>query len=78
MNIQAEKIELIRLMTETDSEQVLKKIKGILAKAKSGAGNTITPIMEKRLLESKKQINEGSGATITFDEIWKWSWPRMH
>ncbi len=74
MNIQAEKIELIRLITEIESEKVLKKLKEILTapnKSIKTKHDLENPIMTKRLEESKKQITEGKGVKVTLDEIWK-------
>lgn len=74
MNIQAEKIELIRLITEINSEKVLKKIKGILTTARETDETSkvvSNPAMVKRLAESRKQISEGKGVKVTLDEIWK-------
>lgn len=74
MNMQAEKIELIKQIVDIDSEQVLKKIKGVLKTAKK-AGETerilSNPAMVKRLEESREQIKKGKGVKITLDEIWK-------
>ena len=74
MNIQAEKIELIRLLTEISSEKVLKKVRGILATAEKVGETekrTLSPVMAKRLKESRKQISEGKGVKVSLDEIWK-------
>ena len=74
MNIQAEKIELIKLIADIDSEKVLKKIKTIL-KAEKGMDETdrilANPAMVKHLEESRKQIEEGKGIKISLDDIWK-------
>ncbi len=76
MNIQAEKIELIRLITEINSEKALKKIKALLmSESKVEIDETerilANPAMVKRLEESRKQIKEGKGVSINLDEIWK-------
>jgi hypothetical protein len=74
MNIQAEKIELIKLLADVDSEKVLKKIKSIL-KSQKEIDETdrilANPAMVKRLDESIKQIQEGKGIKVSFDDIWK-------
>ena len=76
MNIQAEKIELIRLITEINSEKALKKIKALLM-SESKINNDETerilsnPAMVKRLEESRKQIKEGKGMKVNLDDIWK-------
>jgi PHD/YefM family antitoxin component YafN of YafNO toxin-antitoxin module len=74
MNIQAEKLELIKLIAETESEKVIKKIKEILtASKKSDETDRIlsNPVMVKRLSESRHQIKEGKGIKISLDDIWK-------
>jgi len=74
MNIQAEKIELIKLIADIDSEKVVKKIKGILAAAKKVDETErimANPAMVKRLNESRQQIKEGKGVKISLDDIWK-------
>jgi hypothetical protein len=67
MDIQAEKIELIKLIADIDSEKVLKKIKTML-KAEKGLDETdrilANPAMVKRLEESRKQIEEGKGMKV--------------
>ena len=73
MNIQAEKIELIRLITEIDSESLLKKIKAVVsaAKLKKADGASLSPAMIKRLEESKRQAAEGKIMKVNLDDIWK-------
>jgi hypothetical protein len=75
MNIQAEKIELIKLIADIDSETVLKKIKSIL-KPQKRIDETdrilANPAMVRRLEESMQQIKEGKGILISLDDdIWK-------
>jgi hypothetical protein len=69
----AEKIEIIKQIIETDSEQVLKKIKSILYDAKKirKTGNNLSPAMTKRLEESKEQIKKRKGIKVPLSEIWK-------
>ena len=74
MNIQSEKLELIKLITNIDNKKVISKLSKIIASAiilDSNKPTTINPAMEQRLSESKKQISEGKGIKITLDEIWK-------
>lgn len=74
MNIQAEKIELIKLIADIDSEKVLKKIKTILKPEKSMDETDrilANPAMVKRLEESRQQIKDGKGVKISLDDIWK-------
>ncbi len=70
MNIQAEKIELIKLITETESEKVIKKLKEILTSSKKDV-EAESPAMAKRLAESRHQIKEGKGVKVPLDDIWK-------
>ena len=60
MNIQAEKVELIRLITEIESAPLLKKIRKMIT-GESAAKETaddgeVSPTMTKRLLESRKNM----------------------
>lgn len=74
MIIQAEKIELIKLITEIESEKVLKKIRKILASSKKSDETErilSNPAMAKRLTESRRPINEGRRVKISLDDIWK-------
>lgn len=69
--MQAEKIELIKLLADVDSESVIKKIQSILK-----PGKTISALsnqaMDKRLEESMQQIRDGKGIKISLDDdIWK-------
>ncbi len=73
MNIQAEKIELIRLIADINNKEILKKIKVLLTSTKSEemSDNLPNPVMAKRLKESREQIKEGKGVKVTLDDIWK-------
>lgn len=74
MNIQAEKNEIIRLITELSSEPVLKKIRSILntAQKKDETARLMSnDSMKKKLDDSRQQIVEGKGVKIDLDEIWK-------
>jgi hypothetical protein len=74
MNIQAEKIELIKLIADIDSVKVLKKIRGILkSEKKMDETDRIlaNPAMVKRLEESRQQFREGDIVKISLDDIWK-------
>ena len=73
MDIQAEKIELIKLIADTESEKILKKIKGILkSEKKMDETDRIlaNPAMVKRLDESIQQIKDGKGIKMSMDDIW--------
>lgn len=72
MNIQAEKLELIRLIADVNSEAVIKKIKALLSSStKDNAPDPLSPAMKKRLRKSKKEIAEGQGIKVNLDDIWK-------
>lgn len=74
MDIQAEKIELIKLIADIDSEKVLKKIKSILTSDKKMDETDrilANPAMVKRLEESRQQLKDGKVVTISLDDLWK-------
>ncbi len=74
MDIQAEKIELIKLITDIDSEKILKKIKNIL-KSEKKADETdhifANPTMVSRLEESRQQFQDGKAVAVSLDDLWK-------
>ncbi len=72
MNIQAEKIESIKLIADIDSESVLKKIKSILkSERKMDETDRIlaNPAMVKRLEESRQQLKDGKVVTMSVDDL---------
>lgn len=72
MNIQAEKLELIRLIADVNSETVIKKIKDLLSSStKDNVPDPLSPAMKKRLHKSRKEIAEGKGVKVNLDDIWK-------
>jgi len=75
MNIQAEKVELIRLITEIESAPLLKKIRKMITGEHSEKGSMedsdVSPAMTKRLLESRKKMQQGKGTNVSLDDIWK-------
>jgi hypothetical protein len=73
MNIQAEKIEVIKMIADIESEKVLKKIKGILKSEKSDETSRIlsNPVMAKRLDESIQQIQDGKGIKISMNNFYQ-------
>lgn len=74
MNIQAEKIELAKLILETESEQTLRKVKNILKPSKridETERILSNPARVQKLEKSIRQAEEGKTRTITLDEIWK-------
>lgn len=74
MNIQAEKIELAKLILETENEQTLQKVRNILKPSKRMDETErilSNPAMVKKLEKSVRQAEDGKTRTITLDEIWK-------
>ena len=62
------------MITDINSEQVLKKIRNILTPAKKtdDIENIMSnPAMLQRLQESRAQITGGNGVKISLDDIWK-------
>jgi len=74
MNIQAEKLELIRQIADINSESLLKKIKSLISSTKNVDETeriVANSAMSKRLKESRQQVKEGKTTKISLDEIWK-------
>ena len=74
MDIQAEKIELIKMIADIESEKVLKKIKSILQPKKEMDETErilANPAMVKRLEESMQQVKDGKVTTIAIEDLWK-------
>ncbi len=70
MNIQAEKLELMRLILETDNPSVLESIKKLFkAKAKDDFWDTLSQVQKDEILEGMQQINEGE--VVDFEEFMK-------
>lgn len=71
MDIQAEKIELIKLIADVESEKLIEKIKSILnSEKKLDETDRIlaNPVMVKRIEESMQQIRDGKGIKISLDD----------
>jgi hypothetical protein len=74
MDTKAEKLEIIRLITELDSDRIHKKIKGILSsagKADETERLMSNPAMMKRIENSRSEIAQGNGKSISLDDVWK-------
>jgi len=74
MNTEAEKLELLQLVLNTDSPELLKKVKALL---KKHAGKTDTEHLlstkanREHILASINQLNEGKGKVIKTADLWK-------
>jgi hypothetical protein len=76
MNLQAEKLELFRMLLDTDNDDVLKKVKAILKKqSKNDSDETSyllsTEANKRHLEEGMKQAKEGKTKTIPIKDLWK-------
>lgn len=74
MDIQAQKLELMQLLLNTNSEDVLKKIKAILKKY-SGKSETEYLLSSEAnsnwLMEGIKELDAGNGKAIKTTDLWK-------
>ena len=74
MNTQAEKLELMQLLLNTDSEDALKKVKAILKKyaVKSETAYLLsTEANRKRLIQGIDNLDKGKGKAIKTHDLWK-------
>jgi len=74
MNAQAEKLELMQLLLNTDNEDALKKVKAILKKyaAKSDTEHLLsTEANRVHLMESIAELNAGKKKAIKTEHLWK-------
>lgn len=70
MNIQAEKLNLMKLILETDNPKILESVKGIFAKTKKN------DLWRSLSTEQKAEIEEGvseieNGETIDYESVMK-------
>ena len=67
MDIQLEKIELIKRLADVNNEAVIKKVKAILVPGKK-KGETerlmANPALVKKVREARKEIKEGKGVKV--------------
>jgi hypothetical protein len=74
MNAQAEKLELMQLLLNTDNEDALKKVKAILKKY-AGKSETeyllSTEANSKHLLQGIDELNKGNKKAIKTSDLWK-------
>ena len=68
MNLQAEKLEIVKLILETDNPGILKSIKGLLKKVdKSDFWETLTQEQKDEILAGMNDIE--SGNVIDYQEF---------
>ena len=74
MNTQAEKLELLQLVLNTESPEILKKAKALLKKhyRKTDTEHLLsTKANKEHLLNSIDQLNQGRGKAIKTADLWK-------
>jgi len=74
MNTQAEKLELMQLLLNTESEEALKKVKALLKKyaVKNETEHLLsTEANRKHLASSIDNLNKGKGKAIKTADLWK-------
>ncbi len=70
MNIQAEKLELVRLILDTDNPGILSSVKRIFSNSKkSDFWNTLSQHQKDEILSGLDEID--AGQTIDYEEIVK-------
>lgn len=73
MDIKTEKLELVRLLLDTNNEKLLKKVKELLTREKSNETDYLlsTEANRKHLEEGIRQVAEGKTTPISLDDLWK-------
>ncbi len=74
MDIQLEKIELIKRLADVDNETIIKKLKAILMpKAKMDETDRLMskPEMLKKVREAREEIKAGKGVKVDLKDLWK-------
>jgi PHD/YefM family antitoxin component YafN of YafNO toxin-antitoxin module len=74
MDIQVEKIELIKRLVEVNNEAIIKKLKAILIPEKKMDETErlmSKPELVKKVREARKEIREGKGVKIDAKDLWK-------
>lgn len=74
MNIQAEKLELVQLLLDTNNEETLKKVRAVLSKYALRSETEYllsTDANKSKLEQSIKDLDAGKGKRIKAEDIWK-------
>lgn len=74
MDIQLEKIELIKRLADVDSEAIINKVKAILMPDKKMDETErlmANPKLAKEVQQARKDIKDGKGVKIDLDDLWK-------
>jgi hypothetical protein len=73
MNIQLEKIKLIKRLADVDNEAIIKKLKAILMPEKIDETERLmsNPDLVNKIREARKEIKEGKGVKMDVKNLWK-------
>ncbi len=73
MDLQTEKLELFRLLLDTNNEKLLKEIKTMLTREKSDETQYLlsTEANRNHLEEGMRQVAEGKTTPIAIENLWK-------
>jgi len=74
MNIQLEKLELIKRLADVNNEGIIKKLKSILlpeTKIDETERLMSNPGLVNKIREARQEIKEGKGVKIDVKDIWK-------
>jgi len=74
MDIQLEKIELIKRLTDVNNEAILKKIRAILVPEKKQDETErlmSKPELVDKVRAARKEIKEGKGVKMDVKDLWK-------
>jgi len=74
MNIQVEKIELIKRIADVNNEAIIKKLKAILMPEKIPDETErimANPELVEKIREARREIKEGKGVKVDIKDIWK-------